>query len=52
MFGRPLVEPIDDLPVGGSFPQALEVLADDFVASGYDLATNHGGDRHDPGFSP
>ncbi len=37
MFGRPLVEPIDDLPVRGSFPPALEILTDEFVTSGHDL---------------
>ncbi|MCO6456103.1 MAG: DUF1553 domain-containing protein [Pirellulaceae bacterium] len=37
LFGRPLVEPIDDLPLHGPFPAALETLAEDFVAHGYDL---------------
>jgi len=37
MFGQPLVEPIDDLPVEGSFPPALEILTDDFISSGHDL---------------
>jgi hypothetical protein len=37
MFGRPLVEPIDDLPIEGEFPQALEILADDFIAHDYDF---------------
>lgn len=37
MFGRPLVQPIDDIPLYGPFPPALETLADDFVAHGYDL---------------
>jgi hypothetical protein len=37
LFGRPLVEPIDDLPVSGEFPAAIEILADDFISSGFDL---------------
>lgn len=38
MFGRPLVEPVDDIPLFGPWPPGLEFLADDFVQSGYDLA--------------
>ncbi len=37
LFGRPLVEPVDDIPLAGPFPPGLELLADDFVAHGYDL---------------
>jgi hypothetical protein len=37
MFGRPLVEPVDDIPVEGEVPAALDILAEDFVAHGYDL---------------
>jgi hypothetical protein len=37
LFGRPLVEPIDDIPLHGPYPPAMEVLADDLVAHGYDL---------------
>lgn len=37
MFGRPLVEPIDDVHADAELPPALDVLADDFVAHGYDL---------------
>ena len=38
MFGQPLVEPIDDIPlVGDAYPPGLQLLADDFVAHGYDL---------------
>lgn len=37
MFGRPLVEPIDDIPLFGQYPPGTELLADDFVAHGYDL---------------
>jgi hypothetical protein len=38
LFGKPLAEPIDDIPLAGQYPPGLELLADDFVASGYDLA--------------
>jgi hypothetical protein len=37
LFGRPIVEPVDDLGTAGEFPPALQVLADDFVANHYDL---------------
>ena len=37
LFGRPLVEPIDEIPLQGPFPPALEALAEDFVGHGYDL---------------
>lgn len=42
LFGRPLAEPIDDLPIdplpiAGAFPAPLEILADDFVAHDFDL---------------
>ncbi len=37
MFGRPLVEPVDDMSLHGPFPAGLETLAQDFVAYGFDL---------------
>jgi hypothetical protein len=37
VFGRPLVEPIDEIPLHGTYPPGLEILADDFVAHGHDL---------------
>jgi hypothetical protein len=38
MFGRPLVEPVDDLPAAAEdLPEVLTVLADDFAGHGYDL---------------
>lgn len=37
LFGRPVVEPVDDLPIGGELPEALTLLAADFSAHGYDL---------------
>jgi hypothetical protein len=37
LFGRPLVEPIDDIHPHGDLPPALDLLADDFVEHGYDL---------------
>ncbi len=36
LFGRPLVEPIDNIPPQGDAPAALDLLASDFVAHGYD----------------
>ncbi|MCA9188322.1 MAG: DUF1553 domain-containing protein [Pirellulaceae bacterium] len=35
--GKPLVEPIDSIPLSGPYPPGLETLADDFVMHGYDL---------------
>jgi uncharacterized protein DUF1549/uncharacterized protein DUF1553 len=37
LLGKPLVEPIDDVPLAGPYPPGLQLLADDFVAHGYDL---------------
>ena len=37
LFGKPLVAPIDDIPLAGPYPPGLELLADDFVEHGYDL---------------
>lgn len=37
MFNRPLVDPIDDLPVDGPIPPAMDLLAEDFAFHGYDL---------------
>jgi hypothetical protein len=37
LLGRPLAEPVDDLPAAGELHPALSQLADDFVASGFDL---------------
>lgn len=35
LFGRPLVEPVDNLP--DNVPAVLDLLAEDFAAHGYDL---------------
>jgi len=37
MFNRPLVEPIDDIPLAGKYPPGMEILAQDLVAHNYDL---------------
>jgi len=37
MFGRPLHDPVDDLPADGNVEPALARLAADFSAGGYDL---------------
>lgn len=37
IFGKPLVEPIDDLGLDRDAPAALDLLADDFVQHSYDL---------------
>ena len=37
MTGRGLVQPVDDIPLEGPWPAAMEVLVDDFVANGFDL---------------
>ena len=37
LFGKPLVEPIDDIPLYGPFPPGMETLTDDLITHGYDL---------------
>ena len=37
VYGRALVEPVDDIPLAGPFPKPLEIMVDDFIASGFDL---------------
>ncbi|MAZ94862.1 MAG: hypothetical protein CMJ73_02340 [Planctomycetaceae bacterium] len=37
LFGRPLVEPIDDISLQGPYPPGLELLATDFIENGFDL---------------
>jgi hypothetical protein len=37
MLGRPLVEPVDNLESDTAAPPALDLLADDFAAHGFDL---------------
>jgi len=37
LFGKPLVEPIDDMPLHGEYPPGLDTLANDFVKHDYDL---------------
>ena len=37
LFNRPLVKPIDDIPLAGPFPPGLETLANDLIAHHYDL---------------
>lgn len=37
MFGRALVEPVDDIPLVGDLPPMLDLLADDFVKHEYKL---------------
>lgn len=37
VFSRPLVEPVDDIPLNAEVPPVLDTLADDFVAHNYSL---------------
>ncbi len=37
LFGKPLVEPLDSIPLSGPFPPGLEILADDFSQHGFSL---------------
>jgi hypothetical protein len=37
MFGRPLLEPVDNLETDGPIPAALQLLADDFTAHNFDI---------------
>ncbi len=37
MSGQPLVDPVDNIPLNGPFPAAMEVLTTDFIDHGYNL---------------
>ncbi len=37
LIGKPIVEPIDDIPWGQELPRELEILADDFIANNFDV---------------
>ncbi len=37
LFNKPLIEPIDDIPLDGPWPAAMEILADELVAHDFDL---------------
>ncbi len=37
MFARPLVDPVDHIPLHGEIPAALDILADDFRNHGFDI---------------
>lgn len=37
MFGKALIQPVDDIPLAGPFPAAMELLADDFIEHDFDL---------------
>ena len=37
LFGKGLVDPVDDMALHGPYPPGLELLADDLVANGFDL---------------
>ena len=37
LFGRALVEPVDDIPLVGEVPPALDLLAEDFASHGFNL---------------
>ncbi|MCX6852740.1 MAG: DUF1553 domain-containing protein [Verrucomicrobia bacterium] len=37
LFNRPLIAPVDEIPLDGPFPAGMELLADDFISHGYDI---------------
>lgn len=37
LFSRPLVEPVDSIPIQGEIPPVLDTLAEDFSSNGFDL---------------
>jgi hypothetical protein len=37
LFGQPLVDPVDSIPLFGPFPPGLETLAEDFTHYGFDV---------------
>jgi Protein of unknown function (DUF1553)/Protein of unknown function (DUF1549) len=37
LFGKPMIDPVDDIPLDGPFPPGFVALANSFVESDYDL---------------
>ncbi len=37
LFNKPLITPVDDIPLEGTFPPGMELLAEDFIAHDFDL---------------
>jgi len=37
MAGRPMMNPVDNIPLDGPFPEAMEILVDDFIDHDFDL---------------
>jgi hypothetical protein len=37
MFNKPLIDPVDEIPLEGPYPPAMELLTDDLVAHNFDL---------------
>ncbi|MGV3605758.1 MAG: DUF1553 domain-containing protein [Planctomycetaceae bacterium] len=37
IFGQPLMEPIDDIPIAGPFAPGMELLVDDFIEHNYNM---------------
>ena len=37
LFNKPLVHPIDEIPLDGPWPKAMEILSDDLIGNGFDL---------------
>ena len=37
LFGKPLIQPVDDIPLTGPYPAGMATLAKDFVENGHDL---------------
>lgn len=37
LFSRPLVDPVDDIPLDQPVPRVLDILAEDFVSHGYSV---------------
>jgi len=37
LFNKPLITPVDDIPLEGPFPPGMELLAEDFIAHDFDL---------------
>lgn len=37
LFNKPMLDPIDDIPLSGKYPPGMELLADQFISSGFDI---------------
>ena len=37
MFNKPLIDPVDEIPLEGPYPPAMDILTDDFIEHNFNL---------------